>query len=449
MRDKGQGSITRLANGKWRGSFEVGYTASGGRRRLSVTAPTKELCKKRLHDKMQEISLSGASTHSRSNPNVKQWILEWLDARAHSVRPKTWKAEDGALRKHIIPTIGHKKLTELSADDIRDVHKAMRTAGLSSSFIAYTQRIFQQTLKDAASEGHRVPTGVIMMKRPTQSESDRTAIPLPHAKRMVVIAGQTTGDPKHGIQDGSRWIAALLQGMRQGESLGLQWDKIDFDNHRIIINRQLQELTNTRGNIIIPEGTSYEHLEGNYYLAPVKSKKGERVIPMITPMENAFLAWREICPPSPYNLVWPWGPNGGPSGKSQDRRSWRKLLAAAEVPPKKLPSGQEKQYVIHEARNTTASLLLAAGIAPLIIQQILGHASIITSEGYMAVTDEQTRAALEAVGTMLGLEETATTPTQEPIQAEIINDPLTELLSNINPDRRAEIAAALAILVGK
>lgn len=444
VRDKGQGSITQLKNGKWRGSFEVGYTPSGGRRRISVTAPTKELCRRRLHDKMQEVTLAGISVHSRRDPNTKQWIDTWLEARAHAVRPKTWKAEAGALRGHIIPTIGHKKLRELTADDIRDVHKHMRAKKLSSSYIAYTQRVFQQTLKEALGEGHRVPAGVVMMKRPSQAKSDRGAIPLPHAKRMVVIAGQIKGNPSAGVQDGSRWLAALLQGMRQGEALGLTWDRIDFERDLIRIDRQLQELTRVNGEIVVPDGVEYEHLEGSYYLAPVKSRDGARVIPMIAPMKAALLAWKDACPPSPYDLVWTWGPHGGPCGKAQDRRGWRQLLEAAEVPPKQLPGGREKQYVLHEARNTTATLLLAAGVEPLVIQQILGHASIVTSEGYMTVSEDQKRAAIEAVGAMLGLE---TNAPEEIVKAELVPDPAAGLLAGVPEERRAEIMAALAVLV--
>lgn len=445
-RDKGAGSIYQLPDGKWRGTFEAGYTAAGNRRRLTVTARTKELCRRRLHDKMQQVRLTGTTAQISRDLTVKKWITSWLDTRAHAVRPKTWQAEDGALRVHVIPTIGHKKLSDLAAADIRAVHDAMRAKGLSSTFIAYTQRVFQQSLREAVSEGHRIPAGVIMMRRPKQAKSDRTAIPLDAAKRMVVFAGQVKGDPAAGVQDGSRWLAALLQGMRQGEALGLTWDRIDFEHDRIHINRQLQEIARTDGEHILPDGVTYEHLEGNYFLSPVKSRDGERVIPMIGPMKTALLAWKETCPPSPYNLVWPWGPDGGPCGKRQDRRGWKRLLESAEVPPKQLSGSREKQYVIHEARNTTASLLLAANVEPLVIQQILGHASIVTSEGYMTVSEDQKRAAIEAVGTMLGLE--APTKPDEIVQAEVVADPVAGLLADVPEERRAQIMAAIAVLVG-
>ena len=56
-----------------------------------------------------------------------------------------------------------------------------------------------------------------------------------------------------------------------------------------------------------------------------------------------------------------------------------------------------------EARNTTASLLLAAGVDPFIITQILGHTNITTSQGYMRVAESQKREAIESVAGLLGL----------------------------------------------
>ena len=60
--------------------------------------------------------------------------------------------------------------------------------------------------------------------------------------------------------------------------------------------------------------------------------------------------------------------------------------------------------MLHEARNTTASLLLAAKVDPFIITQILGHTNITTSQGYMRVAESQKRKAIEQVAELLGLE---------------------------------------------
>ena len=60
--------------------------------------------------------------------------------------------------------------------------------------------------------------------------------------------------------------------------------------------------------------------------------------------------------------------------------------------------------MLHEARHTTATLLLAAGVDPEIIKAILGHSSIVTSRAYMSVQPGMKQDALNAVGGLLRLE---------------------------------------------
>jgi integrase len=85
-------------------------------------------------------------------------------------------------------------------------------------------------------------------------------------------------------------------------------------------------------------------------------------------MGHALSAWREVAPDSRHDLVCP-NRHGGP-----DLAEGKGLQAAAGVGH---PSG--RYYVLHEARNTTATLLLELGVDPRVVQAILGHSSITTS----------------------------------------------------------------------
>ena len=390
-RAKGAGSITQLANGKWRGSFEAGYTPAGGRRRVSVTATTKRGCENRLREKIREHQ-AGVGSSARRELDVKQWLDIWLHDRERTVRPKTFRMEAGMMRNHVVPVIGKVKIRELSTDHIRAVRAAMEKAGDSPTTIRHCQRIFQQALKSAVSEGRRVPEGVLVMEKPPAGANTRSAIPIDGAKKLVAEAWKSP--------EGSRWLAALLQGMRQGEALGLTWPHVDFERNLIHIEWQLQEVgykDKARTEFQIPANLRVERLEGNFHLTPPKSKAGVRVQPMVGPMREALLAWREVAPVSPHGLVWP-NASGGPLRSNKDRSNWKALQDKAGVHK---PDGS--YFVIHEARNTTASLLLAAGVDPFIITQILGHTNIATSQGYMRVAESQKRQAIESVAGLLGL----------------------------------------------
>jgi integrase len=114
-------------------------------------------------------------------------------------------------------------------------------------------------------------------------------------------------------------------------------------------------------------------------------------------MHSALTAWRELAPPSPHGLVWT-TPDGGPIYYKVDDAEWYALQEAAGV---QHPNG--RHFTIHEARHTTATLLLEAGVAPEVIIAILGHSSILTSRSYMHVNQAPAREALEKVAERLQL----------------------------------------------
>ena len=94
--------------------------------------------------------------------------------------------------------------------------------------------------------------------------------------------------------------------------------------------------------------------------------------------------------------MWP-ALDGKPADAQGDRVEWYALQGAVSIGH---PSG--RWYTVHEARNTTATLLLEAGSDPEVIKAILGHSSIVTSRGYMS-EPTMTRAAMERVAERLQL----------------------------------------------
>ena len=81
-----------------------------------------------------------------------------------------------------------------------------------------------------------------------------------------------------------------------------------------------------------------------------------------------------------------------------DDAEWYALQEAAGV---RHPTG--RLYTIHEARHTTAQLLMEARVDPAVVTAILGHSSIVTSRGYMHAKQTHTLDALEQVAERLQL----------------------------------------------
>lgn len=380
---------------RWVGVIEAGTAANGKRRRLTVSSRDKDTAWSKLQAKRKEIMIDGLTPEGvRAGASVETWLTTWIERRKYEVRPKTYQTDASIVRKWIIPTIGRTKLDSLSPAHIRKLTDTMRNADVSTTTARYAQRILQQALKDAIVEGHQVPQRVLAVEKPRTAVSDRTSIPVEDAIRLLEVARERG--------EGARWVAALLQGMRQGEVLGLTWDRVDLEAGTLDISWQLQQLRyedRDRGTFIRPDGYEAIQVDGALHLVRPKTKSGYRVIPLV-PWMRAELTRLHAEPHSESGFVFTRaGDTTRPRTPKEDREAWKALQTAAGV-----HKGNDGYYVLHEARHTTATLLLAADVDPEVIKAIMGHSDIVTTAGYQHVSQTMARKALEKVAATLQLD---------------------------------------------
>ncbi len=413
-RQYGTGSVyQRTSDGRWIGAMQAGYTKTGAPRRITVSCTAEAgqaECKRLLQAKANAIARQGAPAAGATRATVKTWAEQWLQHTEHTVRPKTWATNASAVRVWIVPTIGHKRLAELTPTDIRSVTAAARRAGRTSSTMRRAHIVLVKMLKDAVTEGgFSVPQAVLILTPPGKSTADRDAIPTPDAHAMLRTAVHRP--------DASRWVAAFLQGMRPGECLGLAWPSVDLERNVIDVSWQLQAIPYAHGcertgttwrcdrrfggncpsrRLRVPDGYELQQLDGALCRVRPKTQKGQRIIPLVPWMSAAFTEWRAIAPESPHGLVWP-RPDGRPQTATADEAAWYELQSAAGV------SGPDRPYYLYEARHTTATLLLEAGVDELVVQAIMGHASITTSRIYQTVSQDLARKAMNELAARLGL----------------------------------------------
>ena len=87
-------------------------------------------------------------------------------------------------------------------------------------------------------------------------------------------------------------------------------------------------------------------------------------------------------------------PKGGPLRQSNFRRTWRRAVEASEVPD---------DLLVHDLRDTAASLAIATGGSIKAVQRMLGHASAaMTLDTYGSLFTEDLEALADRIDDRYG-----------------------------------------------
>lgn len=387
-REYKSGSLYQRKDGRWVGVVEAGFTATGARRRVTVTGKSEAIVKRRLRDKQAAVR-AGQETSQRMT--VKAWADEWLAIRVRDLSPKGYNAYANPTKNWIVPTIGRRRLEDLTPRDVRAVADAQRAKDRQPND---THRVLMTMLRAAVAEGHHVPASVLAVKPPPAEKSDRAAMTVTQGLDCLKVAAE--------LPHGSRWLFAMLYGARLGEGLGLTWDAVDLDAGEAVIEWQLQALPynvprDRTSGFRVPAGHDSRHLVDAFHLVRPKSQKGYRVAPLLPAVREALLAWREVAPANPWGLVWPTA-KGRPANDKNDRAEWHAIQATAGI-------GHDagRPFHVHECRNFAATMLLEANVPEHVVTDLLGHSTVATSLRYRTVRREPLLEAMQRVGERLQL----------------------------------------------
>lgn len=356
---------------------------------------------RRYPDDFRTIYQSIRDGHPLDEVTVGEWATQWLKLRERTVRPGTLDADRSAVHRWIVPTIGDQPLAGLRPADIRAVDTAAEDSGKAPTTVQRIHAVLQLMLTGALEEGHDIPQRALHVKPPSAGRSQRQAMTAEQASRILHVA--------MARPDSSRWVAAILQGMRPAEALGLRWSEVDLDHGLMAIEWQLKalpyvELRQPESGFRIPRGFESIQLAGSLHLVRPKTRAGMRVVPLVPWLRTELSAWRAIAPESPHDLVWT--DCGAPIRQDRDRAEWRAIAEEADVWITQT-DGTRRRPLLYECRHTAATLLASTGADDTTITSIVGHSSIASTQTYLHTDHKRQLEALTKASAQLGIEAAA------------------------------------------
>ncbi len=339
-------------------------------------------------------------------PNTKQrtgeYLVQWLRdyAEVKNLSPATRRSYGDTLRAHLIPTLGHHRLKDLTAQVVETYLADKRRSGLSSTTVQYHFGVLHEALRHAVRKGLIARNPCDFVDRPRR---DRTEMRyLDEEQVRLFLAEAKRSSPHYRL-----YLTALLTAMRQGELLGLRWRDVDF----------------TLGAASVQQ-TFYRLGKQQLFKEP-KSAKSRRTVALPPLLVKELRALREeqaelrrLFGPKyeDRDLVFS-QPNGRPlHGHNITKRDLPRVLAlkglrkdllGKGVPEESLPKGLPR-IRFHDLRHSHASHLLRAGVNPKVVQERLGHSTpVFTLAVYSHVLpgmqDEAARAVeMRLLGTAAG-----------------------------------------------
>ena len=171
------------------------------------------------------------------------------------------------------------------------------------------------------------------------------------------------------------FVLLMLYGMRRGEVLGLRWCDIYTEAELIRVRQQLQRV------------------QGQLILGPVKTRAGNRDLPLIGLAKDALSARRQAQDTDRANLGRCWANTGlvftTRTGRPVEPRNLvRSFTRICE-------NHGLRRVPIHKIRTMVATLLKKLNVPARDAQAILGHAHISTTQQIYTYVDEASR--LDAV----------------------------------------------------
>lgn len=336
----------------------------------------------------------------------------WINTTAKTnLRPHAWKSYRSAIKTRIVPSIGGRRMWTLSVEDIEYMHQwilgATYTRGKSTEEQHYSTRsveeahnVLSAALSDAVSKD-KAPRNVCELTKKPPVLSEKHGALTSEQARSVLLAALEAKDPMV-----TRWAAGLMLGGRQGEILGLEWDRIDLPLRALDLSWQLEWLPLKPGadpedpdRFDVRPGFEYRPIwRGAAWTRP-KSSKSTRMIPIPEPLAAILTVLKKQAVPNPWGLVWVsqpkartrYGKDVTPVSDLADREAWAAAQQRAGIEP----------VAVHGMRGTTATLLLEAGVSDKVSQAIMGHSTVAMTRRYQMVDLELARRALGNLSPLL------------------------------------------------
>lgn len=338
-------------DGRW-WSRVTYYDEDGARKRKDIYGRTSAECVRKKRDFFAD--LDAGITEKSKDQTVEQYLTDWLENVVKpNVRFITYENYKRDCRLHIIPSLGTRKLQELTRSHVQNLVSKLQRKGLSNYTVIGIMGVLRIALRHAHETAAIKNSVTDYLKLPKRDSAPVRHL-TPEEARAILTAVK-------GNRLEAMFVAALALGLRRGEVLGLQWEDIDFEKNVVFIRRS--RYTVARTGVVSPPKTAaakrtihMPEIAATY----LRSHRVRQYEERLSKGEN----WDTST--TPYVFT---NQKGQPLSASTFQYWVKKLVKLAGT----------SDIHIHGLRHTAVSLLVAQKVDIKLITEIVGHSNVTTT----------------------------------------------------------------------
>jgi integrase len=251
------------------------------------------------------------------------------------------------INHHLIPALGHVALQKLTPGMLQSLYRQKLDEGLKPPTIAVIHSVLRRALEDAVKKGLVVRNVAKLVTPPRIERHEVQTLTVAQAEKLLEVA--------HSLALDVLLLVALTTGMRRGELLALRWGDIDFDKGTVFVHRTMTRIA------------GYKLVEGE---PKTKSSRRRIVLPAVAvdALKKHRIEQEKLVAAGNWQdkgIVF-CDKNGGFFCPVKLLRWFGRLLKQAGL----------SHMRFHDLRHSAATILLAAGVHPKVVQELLGHSTI-------------------------------------------------------------------------
>jgi len=255
--------------------------------------------------------------------------------------------------------IAHKNIDDITPEEIQGYLNTLKH--LSNSSINKIFQQFNQAFRYANNKGYLMRNPMINVIKPKSLKKDKIvrALTVEEQQKFTEwLLNQRVEDFPYKTV----YLIQMYMGLRIGETLALKNTDIDFRNQKAHISRTLTK--DVKGNVIMGETT--------------KTYAGTRIVPIPQHIYLYVLEQMKIGEKNNDRLLFK-----PPINTYVDRENVNQMLKKVLK-----PLGIEG-ITTHSLRHTFGTRCIEAGMAPVVVQRLLGHTDVsVTLNTYTSVFDQ-------------------------------------------------------------